>query len=151
MRETTSGTNVQRRLLDHQHRRNPCQLFGLVWLLEFPWLLLQPLLALVQLGRAGLNLDNASFVAGGCFVDWITFNPVSYASAPRLSKARRAAALHGPPAQSTELSTFRCGRIDPDDVLLFIIANYNYWIHRVVLSTALFLTIEDFWNKMLFV
>ena len=70
MRETTSGTNVQRqRLLDHQHRRNPCQLFGLVWLLEFPWLLLQPLLALVQLGRAGLNLDNASFVAGGCFVD----------------------------------------------------------------------------------
>ena len=29
---------------------------------------------------AGLNLDNASFVAGGCFVDWITFNPVSYAS-----------------------------------------------------------------------
>ena len=69
MRETTSGTNVQRRLLDHQHRRNPCQLFGLVWLLEFPWLLLQPLLALVQLGQAGLNLDNASFVAGGCFVD----------------------------------------------------------------------------------
>ena len=29
---------LYKRLLDHQHRRNPCQLFGLVWLLEFPWL-----------------------------------------------------------------------------------------------------------------
>ena len=158
MRETTSGTNVQRRLLDHQHRRNPCQLFGLVWLLEFPWLLctLEIQLELGRDRRAGLNLDNASFVAGGCFVDWITFNPVSYASAPQSLWNRlyynglvgwfAVGAIRGWWAGCHCRQNCR-GRIDPDDVLLFIIANYTmyyHWIHNTVKRTNLFNPQIDF-------